>query len=108
MKRFIAVAFSLWLPVLAFAAAPATTLTGSTVESVDAAKQTISIKTKDGQSYTLHVQDPELLKKYNLKKGDHISLQGTRLLPNALFGCYRGPREHRNDTVRRIRPGKGR
>jgi hypothetical protein len=76
MKRFIVLAFSLWLPVMAFAAAPpATTLTGSTVESVDAAKQTISIKTKDGQSYTLHVQDPELLKKYNLKKGDRISLQ---------------------------------
>jgi hypothetical protein len=74
MKR-IALAFSLWLPVMAFAASPATTLTGSTVESVDAAKQTISIKTKDGQSYTLHVQDPELLKKYNLKTGDQISLQ---------------------------------
>jgi hypothetical protein len=75
MKRFIALAFSLWLPVLALAASPATTLMGSTVESVDEAKQTISIKTKDGQSYTLKVQDPELLKKYNLKKGDQISLQ---------------------------------
>jgi hypothetical protein len=75
MKRFIAVAFSLWLPVMVFAATPATTLTGATVESVDAAKQTVSVKTKDGQSYTLHVQDPELLKKYNLKKGDQISMQ---------------------------------
>lgn len=75
MKRFIVLAFSLWLPVMAFAAAPATTLTGSTVESVDAAKQTITIKTKDGQSYTLRVQDPELLKKYNLQKGDQISVQ---------------------------------
>lgn len=75
MKRFIVLAFSIWLPVMAFAAAPATTLTGSTVESVDAAKQTISIKTKDGQQYTLHVQDPELLKKHNLKKGDQISVQ---------------------------------
>jgi hypothetical protein len=75
MKTVIAVAFSLWLPVLVFAAAPATTLTGATVESVDAAKQTVSVKTKDGQSYTLHVQDPELLKKHNLKKGDQISVQ---------------------------------
>ena len=75
MKTVVAVAFSLWLPVLVFAAAPATTLTGATVESVDAAKQTVSVKTKDGQSYTLHVQDPELLKKYNLKKGDQISMQ---------------------------------
>jgi hypothetical protein len=75
MKRFITVAFSLWLPVMAFAATPATTLTGATVEGVDAAKQTVSVKTKDGQSYTLHVQDPELLKKHNLKKGDQISVQ---------------------------------
>ena len=75
MKSFIAVTFSLWLPVMVFAAAPATTLTGATVESVDAAKQTVSIKTKDGQSYALHVKDPEMLKKYNLKKGDQITVQ---------------------------------
>lgn len=75
MKRFIAVAFSLWLPVVALAATPATTMTGATVENVDAAKQTLSVKTKDGQSYTLHIQDPELLKKYDLKKGDQISMQ---------------------------------
>jgi hypothetical protein len=75
MKSFIAVAFCVWLPVMVFAATPATTLTGVTIESVDAAKQTVSVKTKDGQSYTLHVQDPELLKKYNLKKGDQVSMQ---------------------------------
>jgi hypothetical protein len=75
MKSFIAIVFSLWLPVMVFAATPATTLTGASVESVDAAKQTVSIKTKDGQSYTLHVQDPELLKKYNVKKGDQITVQ---------------------------------
>jgi len=75
MKSFIVIAFSMWLPVMVFAATPATTLTGSTVESVDVAKQTVSVKTKDGQSYTLHVQDPELLKKHDLKKGDQISIQ---------------------------------
>jgi hypothetical protein len=75
MKSFIAVTFSIWLPLMVFAATPATTLTGTTVESVDEAKQTVSIKTKDGQSYALHVKDAELLKKYNLKKGDQISVQ---------------------------------
>jgi hypothetical protein len=75
MKRFIALAFSLWLPAIALAATPATTMTGATVENVDAGKQTVSVKTKDGQSYTLRVQDPELLKKYDLKKGDQISMQ---------------------------------
>lgn len=75
MKRLMALAFSLWLPVLASATTPATTFTGTTVESVDMAKQTLSIKTKDGQSWTLHVADPELLKKHQLKKGDQISLE---------------------------------
>jgi hypothetical protein len=75
MKRLMALAFGLWLPVLSYAAAPATTYTGTTVESVDTAKQTLSIKTKDGQSYTLHVADPELLKKHKLKKGDRVSVE---------------------------------
>lgn len=75
MKRLMALIFGLWLPVLAFAAAPATTFTGTTVESVDTAKQTLSIKTKEGQSWTLHVADPELLKKHKLQKGDQVSLE---------------------------------
>jgi hypothetical protein len=75
MKTFVAVAFSLWFPVMVFAASPGTTLTGATIENVDPANQTVSVKTKDGQSYTLRVLDPELLKKYNLKKGDQISVQ---------------------------------
>lgn len=64
-----------WLPAVALAANPATTFTGTTVESVDPGKQTLSIKTKEGQSWTLHVADPELLKKYNLRKGDHVSIE---------------------------------
>jgi hypothetical protein len=75
MKRLMIVAFSLMLPVLSYASAPATTLSGTTVENVDTAKQTLSVKTRDGQSYTLHVNDPELLKKHNLKKGDLVSLE---------------------------------
>ncbi len=74
MNRLVVV-FSLLLPALAFAATPATTLSGATVEHVDAAKQTLSVKTKDGQSYTLHVKDAELLKKNELKKGDQVSLE---------------------------------
>lgn len=75
MKRLMVFVFSVWLPVLTYAATPATTLTGTTVENVDTAKQTLTIKTKDGQSWTLHVADPELIKKHNLKKGDQVSLE---------------------------------
>ncbi len=76
MTRFVAYAFGLWLPAVAvLAATPATTFTGTTVENVDTAKQTITIKTKEGQSWTMRVADPELLKKHDVKKGDHLSLE---------------------------------
>ena len=65
----------LWLPAMASAANPAKTYTGTTVENVDTGKQTVSIKTKTGESWTLNVTDPEMLKKYNLKKGDQVSIE---------------------------------
>jgi len=75
MKQLIALVIGLSLPVLAFAANPARTYTGTTVENVDDSKQTVSIKTKEGQSWTLHVADPELLKKHNVQKGDRVSVE---------------------------------
>lgn len=75
MKRLMALAIGLWLPVVALAANPATTFTGTTVKNVNPGKQTVSIKTKEGQSWTLRVADPELLKKHNLRKGDKVSLE---------------------------------
>lgn len=76
MKRLMALAIGLcWLPAVALAANPATTYTGTTVENVDTGKQTISIKTKKGESWTLKVADPEMLKKYNLHKGDLVSVE---------------------------------
>lgn len=76
MKRLIALAVGLcWLPAVALAANPAKTYTGTTIENIDAGKQTVSIKTKTGESWTLHVTDPDMLKKYNLKKGDQVSVE---------------------------------
>lgn len=76
MKRLIALAIGLcWLPAAALAANPAKTYTGTTVENVDTGKQEVSIKTKTGESWTLHVTDPEMLKKYDLKKGDQVSVE---------------------------------
>jgi hypothetical protein len=77
MKRLI-ITFAVtlwWLPVIAMASNPATTFTGTTVENVDLGKQTMSIKTKEGQSWTLRVAAPELLKKLNVQKGDHVSIE---------------------------------
>lgn len=68
--------FALWLPAAAVVAAtPATTFTGTTVENVDTAKQTLTIKTKEGQSWTLRVADPELLKKHHVSRGDQVSVE---------------------------------
>lgn len=75
MKRFITWVMILGLPALAWAASSATTYTGTTVENVDTAKQTVSIKTKDGQSWTLRVANPDLLKKNNIQKGDLVSVE---------------------------------
>ncbi len=76
MTRLIVVwTIVLGLPVLGWTANPANTLTGTTVEHVDMGKQTVSIKTREGQSWTLRVADPELLKKHNLRKGDRVSVE---------------------------------
>jgi len=76
MNRLIVAAIGLlWLPAVALAASPAKTYTGTTVENVDTSKQTVSIKTKAGESWTLKVLDPEMLKKHNLKKGDQVSIE---------------------------------
>jgi formylmethanofuran dehydrogenase subunit D len=75
MRYLIALAIGLWLPAAAWAANPATTYTGTIVENVDTEKQTISIKTKKGESWTLHVTDPQMLKKHNIRKGDQVSVE---------------------------------
>lgn len=76
MKHLVAYIFGLWIPAaVVLAGTSATTFTGTTVQNVDPGKQTLSIKTKEGQSWTLRVADPELLKKHNLKAGDQVSLE---------------------------------
>ncbi len=75
MRYLLALALVMWFPVAVMAANPAKTYTGTTVENVDTAKQEISIKTKNGESWTLKVTDPEMIKKQNVKKGDQVSVE---------------------------------
>jgi hypothetical protein len=75
MKRVMALVIGLWLPAVAWAANPSNTYTGTTVENVDTGKQTLSIKTREGERWTLHVSDPEMLKKQNVQNGDTVSVQ---------------------------------
>jgi hypothetical protein len=53
----------------------ATTFAGTTVEAVDLSKQTLSFKTREGMSWTLHVSNPDLLKKEQLAKGEQVTLE---------------------------------
>ena len=53
----------------------ATTFIGSTVEGVDQAKQTITFRTPEGQSWTLGIANPDLLTKDKVAKGDQVSIE---------------------------------
>jgi len=52
----------------------ATTFTGSTVVSLDQAKRTVTFQTKEGDTWTLPVSDPNLLNKDQVAKGDRVSI----------------------------------
>ncbi|MGE3152430.1 MAG: hypothetical protein AB7G48_09645 [Nitrospiraceae bacterium] len=52
-----------------------TTFVRSTVEHIDLVKQTITFQARDGQSWTLRVENPELLKKDSLAKGDQVTIE---------------------------------
>ena len=51
------------------------TFIGSTVLSMDQAQRTITFRTKEGQSWTLPVADPNILKKEQVTTGDQVSIE---------------------------------
>jgi hypothetical protein len=53
----------------------ATTFTGSTVVGLDQAKRTVTFQTKEGDTWTLPVSDPNLLNKDQVAKGDRVSIE---------------------------------
>jgi hypothetical protein len=53
----------------------ATTFGTSTIVGVDQAQRTITFQTRDGQTWTLPVADPSLLKKELVAKGDQVSIE---------------------------------
>jgi len=53
----------------------ATNFNGSTVLGIDQAERTVTFQTKDGQTWTLPVSDPNLLNKDQVAKGDRVSIE---------------------------------
>ncbi len=63
------------MAIIALAFSPMMTLTGATIEDVDVGQHNMTIKTKEGQSWTLMVAHPELLKNHSVQVGDHVSIE---------------------------------
>lgn len=53
----------------------ATTFNGSTVVGIDQTQRTVTFLTREGESWTLPVADPNILKKEQVSKGDHVSIE---------------------------------
>ncbi len=53
----------------------ATSFNGSTIIGVNQAERTITFRTKEGDKWTLPVDDPELLKGERIAQGDQVSIE---------------------------------
>ena len=52
-----------------------TTFSVSTIMDIDNAQRTITFKTHEGQTWTLPVADPNILKKETVAQGDKVSIE---------------------------------
>ncbi len=52
-----------------------TTFSASTIIGIDHALRTITFKTHEGQTWTLQVADPQILKKETVANGDQVSIE---------------------------------
>jgi hypothetical protein len=76
-KRIVIMSLSLLcaMGTSALTSMASTTLIASTIERVDQAQQTITLRTREGEFRTFPVADPAILKKEPFKKGDVVSLE---------------------------------
>jgi hypothetical protein len=52
-----------------------TTFGGSTIIAIDQDQRTITFKTKEGQTWTLPVTNPDLLKRQQIAKNDQVTIE---------------------------------
>ena len=52
-----------------------TTFNRSTILGINHAERTVTFQTKDGQTWTLPISDPNLLSKDQVAKGDQVSIE---------------------------------
>jgi hypothetical protein len=53
----------------------ATNFNGSTIIGIDQAERTVTFRTKEGEKWTLPVENPDLLKDDRIAQGDQVSIE---------------------------------
>lgn len=53
----------------------ATSFNGSTIIGIDQKERTVTFRTKEGDKWTLPVDDPEFLQKQKISAGDQVSIE---------------------------------
>ena len=53
----------------------ATSFNGSTIIGIDQKERTVTFRTKEGDKWTLPVDDPEFLQKEKISAGDQVSIE---------------------------------
>ncbi|ALA58370.1 hypothetical protein [Nitrospira moscoviensis] len=53
----------------------ATNFNGSTIIGIDRAERTVTFRTKEGEKWTLPVENPDLLKGDRIAQGDQVSIE---------------------------------
>ena len=53
----------------------ATSFAGSSIMDIDQDQRTVTFKTKDGQTWTLPVTEPEVLNRQQIAKGDQVTIE---------------------------------
>ena len=53
----------------------ATSFNGSTIIGIDQKERTVTFRTKEGDKWTLPIDDPEFLQKEKISPGDQVSIE---------------------------------
>ncbi len=83
----------------------ATSFNRSTIMSIDETQRTITFQTREGQTWTLPLADPNLLKKEQVARGDQVSIEidlSDRITKIIKLG--ETPRSERSITLDDLKP----
>jgi hypothetical protein len=83
----------------------ATSFNRSTIMSIDETQRTITFQTREGQTWTLPLADPNILKKEQVARGDQVSIEidlSDRITKIIKLG--ETPRSERSITLDDLKP----